>query len=207
MKIRMVRWAAAFVVAGSLVGVLECGTVSAAGNKAPIVSGGAVTVRYEDVYSIQFTASDPEGGVLTVVLPPVNDDWIDCDDGPATSFTCEYSSSRYYDAAPLPSAPFQRTISYSVSDGTTTSTGVWTVTVLPPPTLQIIGRPTVTEGGEAVLQLKVSANTYGSLLFPIHATAARHRRTGSQYERACTREPHDAARLNEGRHRRDEPVA
>src|SRR4249920_1514831 len=171
MKIRMVRWAAAFVVAGSLVGGLEYGEASAAGNNAPIVSGGAMTVRYEDVYSIQFTASDPEGAALTVVSPPVNDDWIDCDDGPATNFTCEYSSSRYYDPAPLPSAPFQRTISYSVSDGTTTSTGVWTITVLPPPTLQITGRPTVTEGGEAVLQLTVSSNTYGSLLFPIHATA------------------------------------
>jgi hypothetical protein len=171
MNIRMVRLAAAFAVVGSLVGVLEHGTVSAAGNQAPVVSGGSMTVRYEDVYSVQFTASDPEGGALTVVMPPVNDDWIYCDDGPATSFTCEYSSSRYYDPAPLPTAPFQRTITYSVSDGTTTSTGVWNITVLPPPTLEIIGRPTVTEGGEAVLQVKVSANTYGSLLFPAHATA------------------------------------
>ena len=171
MKIRMVRLAAAFVVAGSLVGGLQYGEASAAGNKAPIVSGGAMTVRYEDVYSIHFTASDPEGGTLTVVTPPVNDDWIDCDDGPAASFNCEYSSSRYYGPAPLPSAPFQRTISYSVSDGTTTSTGVWTVTVLPPPTLEIVGRPTVTEGGEAVLQLKLSSNTYGSLLFPAHVSA------------------------------------
>jgi hypothetical protein len=171
MNIRMVRLAAAFAVVGSLVGVLEHGTVSAAGNKAPVVSSGSLTVRYEDVYSVQFTASDPEGDALTVVMPPVNEDWIDCDDGPATSFTCEYSSSRYYDPAPLPTAPFQRTITYSVSDGTTTSTGVWNITVLPPPTLEIVGRPTVTEGGEAVLQVKVSSNTYGSLLFPAHATA------------------------------------
>jgi HYR domain len=171
MKIRMMRLAAACVVAGSLVGGLDYGGASAASNLAPTVSGGSMTVRYEDVYSIEFTASDPDGDALTVVAPPVNDDWIGCDDGPATSFTCEYSSSRYYDPAPLPAAPLQRTVSYSVSDGTTTSTGVWTVTVLPPPTLEIVGRPTVTEGGRAVLQVKLSANTYGSLLFPAHATA------------------------------------
>jgi HYR domain len=171
MKIRMVRLAAAFVVAGSLVSGLEYGDVSAAGNQAPIVDGGSLTARYEDVYSIHYTASDPDGDALTLVVPPINEDWIACDDGPATSFTCEYSSSRYYDGAPLPSEPFQKSISYSVSDGTTTATGVWTVTVQPPPTLQIIGRPTVTEGGEAVLQLQASSNTYGSLLFPAHVVA------------------------------------
>jgi hypothetical protein len=58
-----------------------------------------------------------------------------------------------------------------VSDGTSTSTGVWTITVLPPPTLEIIGRPTVTEGGEAVLQLKLSSNTYGPLVVQAHANA------------------------------------
>ena len=84
---------------------------------------------------------------------PINDDWISCDGGPATDFTCDYSSSRYYDPAPLPTEPFQRTVTYSVTDGTTTSTGVWTVTVVPPPTMQITGDPTVTEGGDAVLQL------------------------------------------------------
>lgn len=171
MKIRMVRLAAASVVAGSLVGGLEYTQVSAAANQAPIVNGGSLTTRYEDIYSIHFTASDPDGGDLTVVVPPVNDDWIGCDEGPASSFTCEYSSSRYYDEAPLPSESFQRTISYSVSDGTTTTTGVWTVTVEPPPTLQILGRPTVTEGGQAVLQLQASSNRYGSLLFPAHVTA------------------------------------
>ena len=86
-----------------------------------------MTVHYEDDYSIHFTASDPEGDHLTAVTQPVNEDWIGCDGGPATDFTCEYSSSRYYDAAPLPAEPFQRTVSYSVTDGTTTTTGVWTV--------------------------------------------------------------------------------
>jgi HYR domain len=171
MKNRMMRVAAAFAVAGSLVGGLDHDGVSAADNRAPIVSGGSLTARYEDVYSIHFTASDPDGNALTVVTPPINDDWIGCDDGPATSFACEYSSSRYYDPAPLPTAPFQRTVSYTVSDGITTTTGVWTVTVLPPPTLEILGRPTVTEGGQAVLQVKLSSNTYGSLLFPVHAAA------------------------------------
>jgi HYR domain len=171
MKIRMVRWAAAFVVAGSVVGGLDCGAASAAVNRAPVVPGGSLTVRYEDVYSIRFTASDPDGSPLTVVTPPVNDDWIGCDDGPATNLKCEYSSSRYFDPAPLPTAPFQRTVSYTVSDGTTTSTGVWTVTVLPPPTMEILGRPTVTEGGQAVLQVKLSGNTSGSLLFPARVTA------------------------------------
>lgn len=170
MKTRMVRLAAAFVIAGSFVGGLDHGRVSAAGG-APIVASGSLTVRYEDAYSIHFTASDPEGDALTVVTPPVNDDWIGCDDGPATAFTCEYSSSRYGDPAPLPTSPFQRTISYSVSDGNTTTTGVWTVTVLPPPTMEILGRPTVTEGGVAVLQFRLSSNTYGPLLFPAHATA------------------------------------
>jgi hypothetical protein len=130
-----------------------------------------MTVRYEDVYTVHFTASDPEGAPLTVVTPPVNDDWIACDDGPATDFTCDYSSSRYGEPEPLPSEPFQRTITYSVSDGTTTSTGVWTVTVLPPPVMEIVGRPTVTEGGQALLQLKLSSNTYGSLMVTAHAIA------------------------------------
>ena len=47
MKIRMVRLAAAFVVAGSLVGGVDLGRASAAGSGAPIVAGGSVTVRYE----------------------------------------------------------------------------------------------------------------------------------------------------------------
>ena len=115
-------------------------------------------------------------GELTVVTPPANEDWIGCDDGPATNFTCEYSSSRYYDPAPLPVQPFQRTIRYSVSDGTTTSTGVWTVTVLPPPTLEIVGRPSVTEGGEAVLQLNVASNTLRITAVPGPRDCGRHRR-------------------------------
>jgi hypothetical protein len=171
MTTRIVRLAAACAVAGSLVGGFDHGHVSAAGNQAPTVTGGSLTVHYEDVYTVHFTASDPEGSALTVVTPPVNEDWIGCDQGPATDFTCDYSSSRYYDAAPLPTAPFERTLSYSVTDGTSTSTGTWTITVLPPPTMEIVGRPTVTEGGTAVLQLKLSSNTYGSMLIPAHATA------------------------------------
>jgi len=171
MRIGFVRWAAAFAAAGSLVGGFAVGQAAAAGNAAPVVSSGAMTVRYEDVYTVHFTASDPEGAPLTVVTPPVNDDWISCDDGPANDFTCDYSSSRYGDPEPLPTEAFQRTITYSVSDGTTTSTGVWTVTVLPPPVMQIVGRPTVTEGGDALLQLKLSSNTYGSLIVAAHATA------------------------------------
>jgi hypothetical protein len=171
MTLRIVRLGVAFAVAGLLVGGLDHGQASAAGNRAPIVASGSVTVAYENVYSIHFTASDPEGAALTLVTPPINDDWISCDDGPPTDFTCDYSSSRYFDPAPLPTAPFQRTISYVVSDGTLTTTGVWTVTVLPPPTLEVTGHPTVTEGGVAVLQVKLSSNTYGSLLFPATATA------------------------------------
>jgi HYR domain len=170
MRTPVVRMAAALAVAGSLVGGLECGHVSAAANLAPVVKSGAVTVKYQDVYSIHFTASDPEGAALTVVTSPINDDWIGCDDGPATSFTCDYSSSRYYEPAPLPTQPFQRSITYSVSDGTTTASGTWTVTVLPPPVMEIVGRPTVTEGGQAVLRLNLSSNTFGSLLIPIHTT-------------------------------------
>jgi hypothetical protein len=163
---------AALMVAtvGTVVGALSTGHAAAAGG-APVVTSGSMTVRYEDVYSINFTASDPEGDALTVVVPPANEDWIGCDGGPATNFNCEYSSSRYYDPAPLATAPFTRTVSYSVSDGTSTSTGVWSITVLPPPTLEIVGRPTVTEGGDAVLQLKLSSNTYGSLLVQAHANA------------------------------------
>jgi hypothetical protein len=171
MTLRIVRLAAAFTVAALLVGGFDQGHASAAGNRAPIVAGGSMTVAYENIYSVHFTASDPEGAALTVVTPPVNDDWLGCDDGPATDFTCEYSSSRYFDPAPLPTAPFTRTISYTVSDGAATTTGVWTVTVLPPPTLEIVGRPTVTEGGEAVLQVKLSSNPYGSMLFPASAIA------------------------------------
>jgi hypothetical protein len=171
LKTRFVHLATAFAVAGSLAGGLEYGQASAAANQAPVVNGGAMTVRYEDVYSVHFTASDPEGGALTVVTPPVNDDWISCDGGPAADFTCDYSSSRYYDPAPLPTEPFQRTITYSVSDGSATTSGTWTITVLPPPVMEIIGHPTVTEGGEAVLQLKLSSNTYGSLIIPAHVIA------------------------------------
>ena len=164
-------WVAAFAAAGSLVSGFAVGEAGAAGNAATVVSGGEMTVRYEDVYTVHFTASDPEGAPLTVVSPPVNDDWISCDEGPANDFTCDYSSSRYGDPEPLPSQPFQRTISYSVSDGTTTSTGVWSVTVLPPPVMEIVGRPTVTEGGQAHLQLQLSSNTYGSLVVAAHAIA------------------------------------
>ena len=171
MRIGFVRWAAAFAAAGSLVGGFAVGQAHAAGNAAPVVSGGTMTVRYEDVYTVHFTASDPEGAPLTVVTPPVNDDWISCDDGPATDFTCDYSSSRYGDPEPLPTRALSADDQYSVSDGTTTSTGVWTVTVLPPPVMEIIGRPTVTEGGEALLQLRLSSNTYGSA----HRGGARHR--------------------------------
>ena len=171
MKTRIVSLATAFAVAGSLIGGLDYGSAFAAPNQAPVVTSGAVTVHYENVYTIHFTAFDPEGAALTIVTPAVNDDWISCDDGPANDFTCDYSSSRYYDPEPLPTAAFQRTISYSVTDGTTTSTGVWTVTVLPPPVMQIVGNPTVTEGGQATLQLKLSSNPYGALLVPVHATA------------------------------------
>ena len=106
MRIGFVRWAAAFAAAGSLVGGFAVDEAAAAGNAAPVVSSGAITVRYEDVYSVHFTASDPEGAPLTVVTPPVNDDWIFCDDGPATDFTCYYTSSRYGDPEPLPTRGF-----------------------------------------------------------------------------------------------------
>lgn len=43
--------------------------------------------------------------------------------------------------------------------------------MLPPPTMEIVGRPTVTEGGVAVLQLKLSSNEYGAMIIPAHATA------------------------------------
>ena len=168
MRTRVVSLAIVVAVTTSLVGGLDGSHVSAAGNQAPVVGGGSMTVHYEDVYSIHFTASDPEGAPLTVVTQPVNDDWIGCDGGPVTDFTCDYSSSRYYDPAPLPTEPFQRTVSYSVSDGTTTSAGLWTVTVLPPPTMQVTGNSTVIEGGEAVLQLDLSSNTFGSQVVPVH---------------------------------------
>ncbi len=161
----------AVAVTTTFVGGLDSGQVSAAGNQAPVVGGGSLTVHYEDSYTIHFTAMDPEGAPLTVVTQPVNEDWVGCDTGPVTDFTCEYSSSRYYDPAPLPTEPFQRTVSYSVTDGTTTSTGIWTVTVLPPPTMEITGRPTVTEGGEAVLQVSLSSNPFGSQIFQAHALA------------------------------------
>ena len=167
MKTR-VAWLAVVVAAAAMVVGFEAGEASAAPNQAPIASSGSLTVRYEDSYTIHFTASDPEGDPLTVVTQPVNSDWLSCDGGPATSFTCEYSSSRYDDPAPLPTAPFQRTVSYSVSDGTSTSTGTWSITVLPPPTMKITGNPTVTEGGDAVLQLELSSNTYGALSILAH---------------------------------------
>jgi hypothetical protein len=37
--------------------------------------------------------------------------------------------------------------------------------------MEIVGQPTVTEGGQAVLQLKLSSNTYGSLVVPAHVIA------------------------------------
>ena len=158
--------------AAALVVGFEAGHASAAANLAPVVTSGSLTVHYEDVYSVHFTASDPEGAPLTVVTQPINADWVDCDGGPATDFTCDYSSSRYYDSAPLPTTSFQRTISYSVTDGTSTTTGVWTVTVLPPPTMTITGNPTVTEGGDAVLQVQLSSNTFGPLIVVAHAVVA-----------------------------------
>ena len=170
MKTRVACLAMAAAAAALLVGFVA-GQASAAVNRAPIVSSGSLTVHYEDVYSVHFTASDPEGGALTVVTQPINQDFIDCDGGPANDFNCEYSSSRYYDPVPLPSTPFQRTISYSVTDGTSTSTGVWTVTVLPPPTMRITGNPTVTEGADAVLQLELSSNPFGASVILAHLKA------------------------------------
>jgi hypothetical protein len=96
MKKQFGRAALMVATVGTVVGALSTGHVAAAGG-APVVSSGSLTVRYEDVYSINFTASDPEGDPLTVVVPPANDDWISCDTGPATDFNCEYSSSRYYE--------------------------------------------------------------------------------------------------------------
>jgi hypothetical protein len=171
MRTRIAPLVVAVAVTTSLVGGLNSGSVSAAVDQPPVVGSGSMTVHYEDDYTIHFTASDPEGAPLTVVTQPVNEDWIGCDGGPVTDFTCDYSSSRYYDPAPLPTEPFQRTVSYSVSDGTTTSTGIWTVTVLPPPTMELTGRPTVTEGGEAVLQFRLSSNPFGSQIVQAHALA------------------------------------
>ena len=164
-------WLAMAAAAVALVVGFEAGQASAAVNQAPVVTNGSMTVRYDEIYTIHFTASDPDGDSLTVVTQPTNEDWLGCDGGPATDFTCDYSSSRYYDPAPLPTAALQRTVAYSVTDGTTTSTGIWTVTVLPPPTMQITGNPTVTEGGDAVLKLELSSNPYGSLLVPAHVVA------------------------------------
>lgn len=157
-------WLAMAAAAAALIVGFEVGQAGAASNEPPIVNGGSLTVSYEDTYSVHFTASDPEGAALTLVAPPTNEDWLGCDGGPPTDFTCDYSSSRYYDPAPLPTAPFQRTITYSVTDGVSTSTGEWNVTVLPPPTMQITGNVTVTEGGEALLHLELSSNTYGSMI-------------------------------------------
>lgn len=163
-----VMWLAIAAAAVALVVGFETGQASAAVNRAPLVSSGSMTVRYDETYSIHFTASDPDGNPLTVVAQPTNADWLSCDGGPATDFNCDYSSSRYYDPAPLPTAAFQRTVSYTVSDGITTSTGVWTITVQPPPTMQIMGNPTVTEGGDAVVELELSSNIYGSLMVLAH---------------------------------------
>ncbi|HSB84882.1 MAG TPA: HYR domain-containing protein [Ilumatobacteraceae bacterium] len=157
-------WLAIAAAAAALVVGFEIGPAYAAANQPPIVGGGVLTVRYEDTYSIHFTASDPDGDALTVVTSPINEDWLGCDGGPATDFTCDYSSSRYYDAAPLPTDPFERTITYAVSDGVSTTTGAWNVTVLPPPTMRITGNATVSEGSEAVVHLELSSNTYGSMV-------------------------------------------
>jgi hypothetical protein len=167
-----VAWLAMAAAAAALIVGFQAGHASAAVNEPPVVSSGSLTVHYEDGYSVHFTASDPEGDPLTVMTQPINADWLFCDGGPATDFTCDYSSSRYDDPAPLPTSPFERTISYSVSDGTSTTTGLWTVTVLPPPTMRITGSPTVTEGGDAVLQLALSSNTFGPLVVVAHATVA-----------------------------------
>jgi hypothetical protein len=158
--------------AAALIVGFQAGHASAAVNEPPVVSSGSLTVHYEDGYSVHFTASDPEGDPLTVVTQPINADWLSCDSGPAMDFTCDYSSSRYDDPAPLPTASFERIISYSVTDGTSTTTGTWTVTVLPPPIMRITGNPTVIEGGEAVLRLELSSNTFGPLLVVAHATVA-----------------------------------
>jgi hypothetical protein len=163
-------WAAAFVAAAALVVGFEVGDAAAA-NHPPVAGSGTMTVRYQDSYSINFLASDADGDPLTVTSQPVNEDWIGCDGGPAENFSCDYSSSRYDGTDPLPSAPFQRTISYTVSDGSSTATGVWTVTVLPPPTMQISGEATVTEGNTATLHVQLSANDDGAVVVPAHLEA------------------------------------
>jgi hypothetical protein len=142
----------------------EVGPVYAAPNQPPIVNGGAMTVRYEDIYSVHFTASDPDGDALTVVTMPANPDLIGCDGGPANDFTCDFSSSRYDDPSPLPTEPFERSISYAVSDGTETTTGTWDITVLPPPAMRVTGSATVSEGSDAVVHLELSSNTYGAMV-------------------------------------------
>src|SRR3954463_6859849 len=109
MRIGFVRWAAACAAAGSLVGGFAVGQAGASGNAAPVVSGGSMTVRYEDVYTVHFTASDPGGAPLLVVTPPVNDAGSGGDAGRANAFACASSSSRYGAPEPLPSQPFQRT--------------------------------------------------------------------------------------------------
>jgi hypothetical protein len=160
-------WAAMIAAAAALVVGFGIGEAEA-GGLAPTAGSGSLTVHYEQSYSITFVASDPEGDSLTLVTPPANSDLIGCDNGPADNFTCEYSSSRYDGSDPLPTAPFQRTISYSVSDGTSTATGVWTVTVLPPPTMEITGHPSVVEGEVAQLRVELSSDADGDLMVPAH---------------------------------------
>jgi hypothetical protein len=175
MRAQVHRIGIAVATIGSVVAGVGAGTATAAVNQAPVVPSGSLTVHYEDVYSIHFTASDPDGDALSVTVPPVNEDWIGCDGGPAQNQTCEYSSSRYYDPAPLPTKPTQKVINYSVTDGTATTTGSSTITILPPPPMKIVGQPTITEGGTATLQLQLSANTFGSLLVQAQITEVNAR--------------------------------
>ncbi len=58
MKTRVAWLAVAAAVAALVVG-FEVEPVSAAANRAPIVTSGSLIVHYEDSYSIQFTATDP----------------------------------------------------------------------------------------------------------------------------------------------------
>ena len=159
-------WLATATAAAALVVGLQIGRVSASPNQAPVVNSGSLTVHYENTYTINFTASDPDGDPLTIVTAPGGPDLLGCDGGPAENFSCEFSSSRYGSTDPLPTAPFDRTITYSVTDGTSTVTGTWTVTVLPPPTMNVTGEATVVEGGSALVHLQLSTNPFGEMVVP-----------------------------------------
>ena len=161
-------WLATATAAAALVVGLQLGRAAAAPNAAPIVNGGSMTVHYENTYTINFTASDPDGDPLTIVTAPGGPDLLSCDGGPPTDFSCDFSSAHYGSPDPLPSAPFDRTITYSVTDGTSTVTGTWTVTVLPPPTMDITGEATIDEGGQAQFHLNLETNPFGSMIVMAH---------------------------------------